>query len=67
MSVIVNLQPAIGSGKYVTIINETGGIIIVTADTTGTPDLIDNLATYDLSGGKNINVLDYKPNNWIII
>ena len=67
MSNIVNLPPATGSGADHTIANDSGDIIVVTADTTGTPDTIDGVATYNLYDGESISVVDIEADKWAII
>ena len=64
---VTNLPPATGSGKECVVANASGGDIVLTADTTGTPDSIDGVASKTAIDGESFCVVDYKADNWVII
>lgn len=63
----INLPPATGSGADYTINNDSGGVVTVVADTTGTPDTIDGVASRNLQVDESITVVDYASDKWAII
>ena len=67
---VETLPPATGSGRILTIkkIDSSANTVTVTADTSGTPDLIDGAATFVISAQyEALTIQDYATNAWGII
>ncbi|MFA7658762.1 MAG: hypothetical protein WCY19_04955 [Candidatus Gastranaerophilaceae bacterium] len=68
--VIATLPPALGWGRMITLIKIDSGTknVVVTADTSGTADLINGVATYTISGQfSSVTLQDYVQDKWAVV
>jgi len=68
-SIGINLLPAVNSGRIHNIKNlyTSNCVVKVTADTTGTPDLIDGETTQTIPVKSNMTIQDNALNHWDIL